>query len=399
MNRTGDVRIDEMMPRLKKSWPVVPFEECLEPLKVQYRKLKSGDIHSFGKIPVIDQGESFISGYTDDRANEYPGKLPVIVFGDHTRRFKFVDFKFAIGADGTQLLYPFDALEPKFFYYYLCSLNLEAQGYSRHYKFLKKASVPIPLLTEQHSIVIKLAKLLDKTDICQKRLAKIPSMLKRFQQSIITAACSGQLTADWRDARDSGQDWERCRFNSICDFIGGSQPPKKNFVYESKNGYVRFIQIRDYKSDNYLTFIPKEMAKRFCSKEDIMIGRYGPPLFQILRGIEGAYNVALMKAVPKSRGTLLNDFLYIRLQEPTLRNYIISASERTVGQDGVRKDLLEDYEIELPPYAEQQEIVRRVTSLFKLADKIEARYTNAQLQVDKLTQSILAKAFRGELVP
>jgi type I restriction enzyme S subunit len=130
-----------------------------------------------------------------------------------------------------------------------------------------------------------------------------------------------------------------------------------------------------------------------------MIGRYGPPLFQILRGIEGAYNVALMKAVPKSPKRLLNDFLFILLQDPPLRNYIIHGSERTVGQDGVRKDLLEQYEIYLPSTDEQQEIVRRVTSLFAFADKIEGRYKEIQPHVDNLSQAILAKAFQGDLVP
>ena len=106
----------------------------------------------------------------------------------------------------------------------------------------------------------------------------------------------------------SGKNWSLCKLGAICDFIGGSQPPKDDFIYEPKEGYIRLIQIRDYKSDKHLTFIPKTSAKRFCSKEDVMIGRYGPPLFQILRGIEGAYNVALIKAMPKSPQIIDKDF-------------------------------------------------------------------------------------------
>src|SRR6266852_5925733 len=115
MKDTGDIRIDEMMPRLNEAWPVMPFEECLVAHNAPHRKLKAAEIKRVGRIPVIDQGESFISGYTDDSANEYSGPLPVIIFGDHTRRFKFIDFKFAVGADGTRPLYPAEALEPKFF--------------------------------------------------------------------------------------------------------------------------------------------------------------------------------------------------------------------------------------------------------------------------------------------
>ncbi|MDO8543554.1 MAG: restriction endonuclease subunit S [Opitutaceae bacterium] len=259
--------------------------------------------------------------------------------------------------------------------------------------------IPVAPFAEQRRIVAKLGMLLSTVEVCQQRLAKIPPILKRFRQSILAAACSGRLTADWRDQQNSAVAWSKTTIDVVCEIIGGSQPPKKHFIHQPRSGYIRFIQIRDYKSDRHLTYIPRELARRFCSKTDVMIGRYGPPLFQILRGIEGTYNVALMKAVPKSRDKLLNDFLFLLLQNPPLRSYIINASERTVGQDGVRKDLLEAYEVELPPVVEQQEIVWRVEALFAFADKIEARIAKARAHVDRLTASLLAKAFRGELVP
>ena len=68
-------------------------------------------------------------------------------------------------------------------------------------------------------------------------------------------------------------------------FEGGAQPPKEYFINEEKEGYIRLIQIRDYKTDNYLTYIPIDMARKFCTEDDIMIGRYGPPIFQILKGL------------------------------------------------------------------------------------------------------------------
>jgi type I restriction enzyme, S subunit len=87
--------------------------------------------------------------------------------------------------------------------------------------------------------------------------------------------------------------WKYPQMGEVCNFIGGSQPPKSEFIFEPKNGYIRLLQIRDYKSDKNTTYIPQEKARRFCSKDDIMIGRYGPPLFQILRGLEGAYRIHL----------------------------------------------------------------------------------------------------------
>ena len=95
----------------------------------------------------------------------------------------------------------------------------------------------------------------------------------------------------------------------MCTIEGGSQPPKSNFEYAPAAHLIRFVQIRDYKSDERVTYIPKALARRFCSADDIMIGRYGPPIFQILRGIEGSYNVALMKAVPNER-LIEREYLY-----------------------------------------------------------------------------------------
>ena len=100
MKETGDVRIDEIMPKLHESWSLLKFEDCLLPIEGGYSKLKSKDIFQSGTIPVIDQGEDFITGYVSDKALKYSGPLPVVIFGDHTRRLKFVDFEFAVGADG-----------------------------------------------------------------------------------------------------------------------------------------------------------------------------------------------------------------------------------------------------------------------------------------------------------
>ncbi len=191
--------------------------------------------------------------------------------------------------------------------------------------------------------------------------------------------------------------WATTPIGGICEIIGGSQPPKTNFAYEPRTGYVRFIQIRDYKSDNHLTYIPSQLARRFCTKDDVMIGRYGPPLFQILRGIQGAYNVALMKAVPISGEVLDRDFLFYQLQNPPLRNYIIQSSERTVGQDGVRKDLLEAYEVALPPVGEQRRIVAKLEKLLGKVDGCQQRLVKIPALLKRFRQSVLTAACSGRL--
>lgn len=266
----------------------------------------------------------------------------------------------------------------------------------------------LPPLAEQKVIADKLDTLLAQVETIKARLVRIPENLKTFRQSVLAAAVSGRLNSNdsnfrlievkenWAHEVEGRTHWKEHIFSDVIKIIGGSQPPKSEFSTEERDGYIRLIQIRDYKSDAHKVYIPIEKAKRFVSKEDIMIGRYGPPIFQILRGLEGAYNVALMKAEPNAE-ILDKEYLYWYLQNYKLFNYIDAGSDRTAGQTGVNKKYLESYPILVPPLDEQIEISRRVKELFVLADTIEQKAKVALDSVNNLTQSFLAKAFRGEL--
>ena len=156
----------------------------------------------------------------------------------------------------------------------------------------------------------------------------------------------------------------------VIDFQGGSQPDKKYFEYEPSPDNIRLIQIRDYKSDKYITYIPKTMAKRFCTADDIMIGRYGPPIFQILKGIEGSFNVALMKATPKMGN---REFVRQFLKQDCLLDYLEGLSKRTAGQDGIQMDKLKAYPFPYPPIELQEQFAAFVeqTDKSKLCGKME----------------------------
>ena len=196
---------------------------------------------------------------------------------------------------------------------------------------------------------------------------------------------------------DLPDNWAWCRMGDAVEFIGGSQPPKSVFSFSATAGSIRLIQIRDYKSDKYMTFIPKSQAKRFCSADDIMIGRYGPPIFQILRGLEGAYNVALMKAVPCN--AITKNYLYYMLKDGSLLSMIESLSDRTCGQDGVNMYDLKRYIIAIPPLAEQQRIVEQIETLLGYVDIIDADAETLEKSITLAKQKILDLAIRGKLVP
>jgi type I restriction enzyme S subunit len=167
------------------------------------------------------------------------------------------------------------------------------------------------------------------------------------------------------------KDWKMLPFGDVCEISGGSQPPKPTFIYEAKEGYIRLVQVRDYRTNNFITYIPKEKAKKFCNKTDIMIGRYGPPIFGIFRGLEGAYNVALMKAIPNKE--LLNqEYLYWFLKTDSLVKFVEKSSKRAAGQDGVRKEVLYTYPTPLPPLPQQKQIVDILDKAFAAIDTAKA---------------------------
>jgi restriction endonuclease S subunit len=117
-------------------------------------KIPQTEYASEGETPIVDQSsDSLIVGYTDNPEARHESPLPITVFGDHTRVVKFVNFPFASGADGTQLLYPnTDDLDPAYFYYAVQNVDLSNYFYARHFKFLKEQEINLPIPSVQRRI-------------------------------------------------------------------------------------------------------------------------------------------------------------------------------------------------------------------------------------------------------
>ena len=136
-----DVKITDGLP---EGWGVCKLGDMLVKIK-RPGKIKKGDYLDEGSIPCVDQSEEFIGGYTDNEDARITSPLPLVVFGDHTRVLKFVDFPFACGADGTQLLVPKDdRLSIQYFYFAVSDIDLSNYFYARHFKFLKDQYLRVP---------------------------------------------------------------------------------------------------------------------------------------------------------------------------------------------------------------------------------------------------------------
>lgn len=292
-------------------------------------------------------------------------------------------------------------------------------------KNLSEVPLFLPPLAEQGRIVGKLEEVLGKVAASQGRLARVPGLLKRFRQSILAAACSGKLTADWREGNsefetdvcsvvlrdmelppfDVPSDWKWRPLEAICSKITDGEhltPPRVDSgipILSAKD--VRDSDV-DFSDVKFVTTEIAERSRQRCNPEcgDILVVSRGATVGRTCR-VKTDTTFCLMGSVllfkPLSK-VVLSEFMEYHLKTPTGLAALVGRSGATAQQAIYIRDM-RAFPIPLPPLAEQHEIVRRVEQLFALADRIEAQLRAAQTRVDKLTQAVLAKAFRGELVP
>ena len=276
---------------------------------------------------------------------------------------------------------------------------------------VKEMTMLVPPLAEQRRIVAKLELLLGQVEACQQRLDKIPTLLKRFRQSVLAAACSGRLTEDWREKNEVTEEFEQTTVGAIADYIGGFAYKSPTFLKTGKNQVIRIGNVRPLilTLNASPVFIPDDIAnetERFkLEKDDIVISMTGTKYKKdygytaIVREADGSLYINQRVARLRCGKSILPKFLLFWLQTDLFREFFFSGETGNVNQGNVGADGIRNAPIDLPSLPEQQEIVRRVERLFALADNIEQRYKKAQAFIDKLTPSLLAKAFRGELVP
>lgn len=272
---------------------------------------------------------------------------------------------------------------------------------------LLSTEILLPSLQEQLRIVAKLEKLLHKVDACQERLENFPALLKRFRQSILAAACSGRLTASWREVNPNLKKWQQLTLKDIATEMKtgpfGSALHKSDYIL---GGYpvINPMNLHEGKilpSSNVT--VDNVIRDRLCEyvlrKGDIVIARRGEMgRCAVVTSTEDGWLCGTGSLILRLQKNALPKYLELVISSPIIREYF---SDQAVGTTmmNLNQRLFGAMPLSLPSLDEQQEIVRRVEALFAVADQIEARYNKAKAQVDRLTQSILAKAFRGELVP
>lgn len=371
-----------MAEKLINKWQKVNFNSFFEVLPSKKYQVQKQDYLSNGDIPVVDQGQSLIAGYTNDK-NKIFNHDKVIIFGDHTRIVKYIDFEFAVGADGTQILGVKQNINLKFAYYQLLNKKIPDTGYNRHFKYVKAEDYYIPpTLEEQQEIV----DVLDAaSEIIRLRTACIESA-----QSLIPALFQ-EMFSQYANSQN------RTKLNYLFEFKSGGTPSKqvKEF-FTGKIPWVTTIALNklfiDQNDANEL--ITEDAIKKSSTKlipaNSLLFGtRVGIGKLAINK-VPMCTNQDIAALIPLKNNNLNLIYTYWYLKQI---NKFFVANGRGATIKGITTNLVKNTEIILPPMEQQELFAEKVQEIESYIKTQQVELENAKT----MFQSLLHHSFTGEL--
>lgn len=380
--------------RFPKQWKVLPFLKVFKDATSGNKKIKKEDFLEEGSLPIVDQGQVHYGGFTNNIGYAVDSELPSIVFGDHTRAFKFVEEPFALGADGAKLLEPIVDADKKYLFYYLKQLRLEAAGYSRHYKFLKETYIPLPPLAIQKQI----AAVLEKADTLRSHCQQMEQELNALAQSVFLDM--------FGDPVKNPKGWPK---NTIANIV---RKPLQNGAYYEKEHYTddgAGVEMAHMGDTFYgkvkrgcikrVNASDKDIKKYSITNKDILVARRSlvydgaAKPCMIPDGKEPLIYESSMICVSPNLDHALPEFLFHYLSNDRARaKYLLQyVTKSTIS--GINQTNLSKVEVLLPPIELQASFVDKVNSIDELKSQVAVLYYSYNNNFNSLIQ----RAFKGEL--
>lgn len=371
--------------------------------------VESTDYDDSYKTPVLTAGKSFVLGYTNEEDGVYDS-LPVIIFDDFTTASKYVNFKFKVKSSAMKILTAnTDLVLPKFIYYRMQVIQFDTSTHKRYWiQKYSKIKVAVPPLSEQEQIVSRIEELFSQLDDGIKTLERTREQLKVYRQAVLKEAFEGNLTQNWRDEHDAPQ-W---KIVSILDLIAndknalkagpfGSSLKKECYV---KNGYKVYGQEQVISGNESIGdyYINKEKYQELINckiaPDDILIslvGTVGKILILSSNCQQGIINPRLIK-VTLDKNVMLPKFFKYYFESSYLRS-LYKNKVHGATMDVLNMRMIKELPFPLCSIQEQEQIIKEIESRLSVCDSIEQTTENALKQAEALRQSILKKAFEGEL--
>lgn len=383
---------------IPEDWEVLGFEDAITKKRIKVGKIKQKEYKRIGEYPVIDQSQNYIAGYTDEKDKLYQGVLPVIIFGDHTRIFKFVDFPFVTGADGVKVILTDNSkFDSKFFYYAMLELKIESRGYNRHYPLLREKKISHPPILEQQKIARVLGKIQQATEQQDKIIEATKNLKKSLMQKLFTEGI-GRTEFKETEIGQIPKNWEVVRLGNVGDFQYGYTASAKE-----KPVGPKFLRITDIKSEArifwgevpYCTIKENELSKYKLVDGDILVARIGATTGKtciIKNSPEAVFASYLIRFQVKRSDDALPLFLYYFTNSPIYWDQI-NANKEGKLKKGVSASFLKVLRIPLPSLPEQQQIAHILSTVDKKIEAEEKRKATPK----ELFKTMLNKLMTGEI--
>ena len=377
-----------------KGWNLVNFDSFFTVLPSKKYQVQKQDYLEKGLVPVVDQGQKLIIGYTDDESKKF-NKNNVIIFGDHTRIVKYIDFDFAVGADGTQILETKDGINLKFGYYQLLNKKIPDTGYNRHFKYVKAEKYVIPpTLAEQQEIVQVLDTMSDIIRLREECISHAQDLIPALFQEMFKEI--NKYNIDVRQLVNMGI------IEKPLDGNHGELHPKASDYVSQGIPFVMASDLINGKVDIYnCNFISEEQAKTlrkgFAKKDDVLISHKGTiGRTAIVQDIDTDY-IVLTPQVTYYR--ILDDsrinkyFLKSYFDSTYFQNILLSKAQKgaTRAYVGITEQL--SLPIYLPDIKQQEQFANKVREINSYVEEQQEELENAK----EMFQSLLHHAFTGEL--
>lgn len=381
-------------------WERRPFEDCLE--RVTYtQKVQRKDFLDRGAYPVVSQEEAFINGFWNNEADLFKVTKPVVVFGDHTKVLKYVDFDFVLGADGVKILQPREFLLPRFFLYQLQAANFSFSGYARHYKLLKELKISYPALAEQRRIV----GIIDEAFECiatakanaEKNLRNARALFESYLQSVFTQC---------------GEGWERVTLETLLErgWIeshldgnhGGDYPRKDEFIATGVP-YISANCIDDDQVDmsraKYLSPSRAAMLRKGIAKDNDVLFAHNATVGPVALLHTDEEKVILGTSLTYyrcNREYILPEYLAHYMRSFGFKSqYLQVMRQSTRNQVPITKQR-EFYHV-IPPLDEQKCLISALDGLLENGQHLATIYERKLAALEALKKSLLHQAFTGQL--
>ncbi|MCK4505361.1 MAG: restriction endonuclease subunit S [Candidatus Aegiribacteria sp.] len=374
-------------------WTTEPFLQIFSDKTGGQTKIKKSDYRASGVLPIIDQGSDYIGGYTNNLQTRSSVKLPCILFGDHTRLFKYVDKPFAIGADGVKVLEVRKDIHPRYAYYFLNRVRLpDNTGYSRHYKYLKRTTFCHLSFEEQRRI----ATILDKADAVRRKRQESIRLTEEFLKSVFLDMFGDPVT--------NPKGWKIIPLGQVIEKIESGWSPKcdTRLADEGEWGVLKLGAVTSgyYIDGENKALLSKTTPRRTLEvlPGDLLFSRKNT--YELVGATAYVYATRRMLMISdlifrlKLSDNLNVKYLWQVLSNKTTRQKIRRLASGTAGSmPNVSKSRLRTLLVPVPPLHLQEaysEIVEKNNS-------IQSKYLHRSDGSDNLFNSLVQRAFKGEL--